>query len=266
MTQRCLRALARVLMVVAALATTAGVAALSAQSTGKIEGHIKDPQGAPIPNARVFIPGTSFNAPVNPQGYYFIENIPAGTVSVRATYVGYQPLQKDGVRVLSGQTLTLDFTLQAAPVALQDIVVRTSAQNALVPARRGRDQADHHRRHGAEAAGRSHPAGAGAAAGRGAGEHLRQQPAVQPDHLGARRPRRPERHVHRRCSGAERHSHRNCDVAGRRASATPPARRFSRSRPTASRTRRSRPAPRRPPSATPRPASSTSRPAPAATS
>lgn len=133
MTQRCLRALARVLMVVAALATTAGVAALSAQATGKIEGHIKDPQGAPIPNARVFIPGTSFNAPVNPQGYYFIENIPAGTVSVRATYVGYQPLQKDAVRVLSGQTLTLDFTLQAAPVALQDIVVRSSVQNALVP-------------------------------------------------------------------------------------------------------------------------------------
>ena len=177
MTQRCLRSLARVLMVVAALATTAGVAALSAQSTGKIEGHIKDPQGAPIPNARVIIVGTAFSAPVNPQGYYFIENIPAGTVSVRATYVGYRPLQQDGVRILSGQTLTVDFTLESSPVQLADIVV-TAEQERAGAARRGLDQADHHRRHGAEAAGRSHPAGARVAAGRGAGEHLRQQPAV----------------------------------------------------------------------------------------
>ena len=133
MTQRCVRILARVLLVVAALATTAGVSALSAQANGKIEGHIRDQQGQPIPNARVIVVGTAFSAPVNAQGYYFIENIPPGTVSVRATYVGFRPLQQDGLRILSGQTQTVDFTLEAAPVTLQEIVVHTEMKNALVP-------------------------------------------------------------------------------------------------------------------------------------
>ena len=131
MIQQCVKSLARVLLVATAMAAS-GVAALSAQSTGKIEGHIKDPQGVPIPNARVIIVGTAFSAPVNPQGYYFIENIPAGTVSVRATYVGFKPLQQDGARILSGQTLTVDFTLEATPVQLAEITV-TAVRNALVP-------------------------------------------------------------------------------------------------------------------------------------
>ena len=42
MTQRCLRVLARVLLILAAVATTTGVSALSAQSTGKIQGYIRD--------------------------------------------------------------------------------------------------------------------------------------------------------------------------------------------------------------------------------
>ena len=55
-----------------------GAGALHAQgSTGKIEGRVRDQAGAPIVNAQVFVVGTSFNALTNPQGYYFINNVPA---------------------------------------------------------------------------------------------------------------------------------------------------------------------------------------------
>ena len=133
MTQRCVRALARVLLLVAALATTAGVAALRAQATGKIQGYITDAQGQPIPNARVTVTGTAFSAPTNAQGYYFIENIPAGLISARAAYIGYQPKEVQGLRVLAGQTVTLNFTLEQQAVQLQSLTVVETAKNALVP-------------------------------------------------------------------------------------------------------------------------------------
>ena len=65
----------------AAVALGLGAGSLLAQgSTGKIEGRVRDQAGAPIANAQVFMVGTAFNALTNPQGYYFINNVPAGTV------------------------------------------------------------------------------------------------------------------------------------------------------------------------------------------
>ncbi len=133
MTQRCWKAFARTFGVLAALALVVGLPALQAQATGKLEGHVTDAQSQPIPNATVLIPGTAFTAPTNAQGYYFIENIPAGTYSARAQYVGYRPLEIQGLRITSGQTITEDFKLEQAPVTVQQIVVTEQAVNALVP-------------------------------------------------------------------------------------------------------------------------------------
>ncbi len=133
MTQRCWKAFARTFGVLAALALFVGMPALHAQATGKLEGHVLDAQKQPIPNATVLIPGTSFTATTSSQGYYFIENIPAGVVSVQAQYVGYRPKRVDGLRITSGQTITQDFNLEQAPVTVQQIVVTEQAQNALVP-------------------------------------------------------------------------------------------------------------------------------------
>lgn len=133
MTQRCLRVLARVLLVLAAVATTAGVSALSAQSTGKIQGYIRDAANqAPIVHAQVVIPGTSYSAVTDARGYYFIENVPAGTVSLRANFINYKPHELTGLRVSAGQTMIEDFALEASPIQLADITI-SAAKNPLVP-------------------------------------------------------------------------------------------------------------------------------------
>ena len=138
MKQSCVSAFARAArpllrsVTVAAVALGLGAGTLLAQgSTGKIEGRVHDQNGAPIQNAQVVIVGTAFNATTNPQGYYFINNVPAGTADIRAVFVGYRPSRVNGVRVLAGQTITQDFTLEASTVQLSDIVV-TSTQ-PLVP-------------------------------------------------------------------------------------------------------------------------------------
>ncbi len=107
-------------------------AALSAQSTGKLEGRIRDQSGQPVANARVLIVGSSASATANPQGYYFFNNVPAGDVSVRVSYVGFKPKEITGVKILSGQTITQDVALEQTPVAVQEIQV-IAASNALVP-------------------------------------------------------------------------------------------------------------------------------------
>jgi hypothetical protein len=135
MKQSCVSAFARVAryFASAAVVLALGAGSLLAQgSTGKIEGRVRDQAGAPIANAQVFIVGTAFNALTNPQGYYFINNVPASTISVRAAFIGYKSTQVDGVKVLAGQTITVDIQLEQTAVQIQEITVVQQTQ-PLVP-------------------------------------------------------------------------------------------------------------------------------------
>jgi len=135
MKQSCVSAFARAARSFALAAVVMGIGASSlfAQgSTGKIEGRVRDQAGAPIANAQVFLVGTAFNALTNPQGYYFINNVPAGTYSVRAAFIGYKSTQVDGVKVLAGQTGTVDIQLEQTAVQIQEITVVQQTQ-PLVP-------------------------------------------------------------------------------------------------------------------------------------
>ncbi len=135
MTQSFVRALARSVRNVALAAVVLGVGApaLVAQSTGKIEGIVKDAGGQPVANAQVRILGTAFATTANTAGYYFFNSVPAGAAyDIRVNYVGYKPKELQGVRVQSGQTATQDVTLEQTTVEIQEITV-VAATNALVP-------------------------------------------------------------------------------------------------------------------------------------
>jgi hypothetical protein len=135
MKQSCVSAFARAARSFALAAVVLGIGAgslLAQGSTGKIEGRVRDQAGAPIANAQVFLVGTAFNALTNPQGYYFINNVPASTYSVRAAFIGYKSTQVDGVKVLAGQTGTVDIQLEQTAVQIQEITVVTQTQ-PLVP-------------------------------------------------------------------------------------------------------------------------------------
>ena len=94
----------------------ASAGALAAQ-TGKLEGKVRDQAGAPIQSAQVFIVGTAFSALTNAQGYYFINNVPAGTIALRGAFIGYKKTEIEGVKILAGQTITQDIQLERATVA-----------------------------------------------------------------------------------------------------------------------------------------------------
>ncbi|HEV8399117.1 MAG TPA: TonB-dependent receptor [Gemmatimonadales bacterium] len=102
------------------------------QTTGKVEGSVTDQAGVAIANAQVFVVGTSFGAISNDKGYYFINNVPVGTYTVRAQFIGYAPAEVRGVRVMGGNTITVDVKMQSSAVVLTGVTV-TAAANPIVP-------------------------------------------------------------------------------------------------------------------------------------
>jgi len=102
------------------------------QTTGKVEGTVTDQAGVPVANAQVFVVGTSFGAVTNDKGYYFINNVPVGTYTIRGQFIGYAPSEVRAVRVQGGQTATVDVKMQSSAVVLTGITV-TAAANPIVP-------------------------------------------------------------------------------------------------------------------------------------
>jgi outer membrane receptor for ferrienterochelin and colicin len=118
--------------VVVALLSAVAAPLAAQQVTGKIEGTVTDQAGAPLANAQVLLVGTSFGAVANDRGYYFINNVPVGTYTVRTQLIGYAPAEVRGVRVLGGQTLTADVRMQSSAVVVTGITV-SAAENPIVP-------------------------------------------------------------------------------------------------------------------------------------
>ena len=135
MTQRVRSAFGRflALSVGFTIALVIATSPLSAQqTTGKVEGSVTDQAGVPIANSQVFVVGTSFGAISNDKGYYFINNVPVGTYTVRAQFIGYAPAEVRGVRVSGGNTITVDVKMQSSAVVLTGVTV-TAAANPIVP-------------------------------------------------------------------------------------------------------------------------------------
>ena len=119
--------------VAAVIAICIAVVPLAAQqTTGKIEGTVTDQAGAAIAGAQVLVQGTSFAGITDQKGYYFINNVPVGTYTLRVQFIGFQVLEIQGARVFGGQTVTQNAKLTASAVQVAAVSV-TAAANPIVP-------------------------------------------------------------------------------------------------------------------------------------
>jgi hypothetical protein len=128
------KAVTRVALTLAAtvLFVTASVTNAHAQgSTGKIQGRITS-AGQPVAGASVTIVGTGLGNVIDSQGLYFINEIPAGLVTVHIQALGYRPVDITNQRITAGNTTTINQALEAAAVEIAAIQVRGD-RAALVP-------------------------------------------------------------------------------------------------------------------------------------
>ncbi len=111
---------------VAALACAALASAPSqaaAQSAATITGRVLDERtGAPLPNARVVLVGTTRTTVTDSRGSYRFETVTPGARQVQASRIGFSAATR-AVTLSEGATVELDFRLGASAVSLDELVV-----------------------------------------------------------------------------------------------------------------------------------------------
>ena len=100
-------------------------------TTGKLVGKVYDKStGDPLPALNITIEGTTLGASSDANGNYFINNIPAGTYTVVASYIGYETRTVENVKILADHTTTLNFDM--VETAIEGEVVVVTAERPLV--------------------------------------------------------------------------------------------------------------------------------------
>jgi Ca-activated chloride channel homolog len=113
------------------LATTAAAPAPRLTATGRVQGHVRDQDGAPIAQAQVFVVGTALNALSDSKGAYALPAVPVGSLTIRAAFIGYKSHQAT-INVRAGKTTTFDFKLEQSAVQMSEITV-TDAAGKMAP-------------------------------------------------------------------------------------------------------------------------------------
>ncbi len=95
-----------------------------AGTTGKLTGKITDAQtGDPLPGANILIVGTGLGGAADENGNYIILNIPPDNYTVKVSYLGYETVLVEGVKVIVDQTTILPVQLKPKTIEVGEVVV-----------------------------------------------------------------------------------------------------------------------------------------------
>ncbi|MFH5831491.1 TonB-dependent receptor domain-containing protein [Halalkalibaculum sp. DA384] len=100
-------------------------AAMFSQSTGSVSGTVTSQNDqSPVSDVNVFIPNTTFGTTTDNNGAFTISNLPAGTYTLKATFIGFEPARKR-VTITAGTTTEVAFSLAEVSYELSGIAVHS---------------------------------------------------------------------------------------------------------------------------------------------
>jgi Carboxypeptidase regulatory-like domain/TonB dependent receptor len=103
------------------LALLAGTILHGQQNLGSISGIVRDPSGAVVPRAELTLQRQETGAEIKllsgADGAYTFPALHVGTYSIRVTLSGFKTAEAKDLRVVAGESLSVDFTLELGQVA-----------------------------------------------------------------------------------------------------------------------------------------------------
>lgn len=121
---------ARSLVSFLTLIVACSATAVAQAPTGTVNGTVRRAgSDAPLAGVQVSIVGTRLGSVTKDDGSYVINGVPAGAQRVSARLIGFAP-KISPVTAVAGGTATLDFTLSATALTLEEVVVTGTAGQA----------------------------------------------------------------------------------------------------------------------------------------
>jgi len=113
------------------------LSAFAQETTGEIQGTVKDPTGAVVPNVNVTVKGVDVGitrtAQTDSDGFFRIRQLPPGTYTVTTAAVsGFAAQTREQIQVALGNATTVDFSVSAGSVG--GVVNVTSDSGVIVDA------------------------------------------------------------------------------------------------------------------------------------
>src|SRR6267378_1774454 len=99
-----------------ALCTFFSISALAQETTGGLQGTVKDPTGAVVPGAKVVVTGSALAGSkelvTDGSGYYRFANLPPGSYTITVTAKGFRTLKREGLVLEVGHLPSVDLVLE----------------------------------------------------------------------------------------------------------------------------------------------------------
>ncbi|MEX0660191.1 MAG: TonB-dependent receptor [Balneolaceae bacterium] len=101
---------------------------LLAQNSSSINGYITDSQsGETLISANVAILELNRGTSTNTSGYYSITNLPSGTYTIVASYIGYRQIERK-IELTDGETSRINIEMLPDDLELEEVVVESEAE------------------------------------------------------------------------------------------------------------------------------------------
>src|SRR5579864_1774784 len=115
------RVLKPVVLLAAVTMVLSAVALFAQETTGGLQGTVKDASGAVVSNAHVVVRGSTLagDKSLNTEstGYYRFANLPPGVYSVEVSAKGFKTTKREGLTIEIGHLPTVDLTLEVGTAA-----------------------------------------------------------------------------------------------------------------------------------------------------
>ena len=110
-------------------------------NAGTISGYVKNNKdNTSIPGVIVTLKDTKLGASTDSQGYYFIDNVPAGSYKMKVHAIGFKAEEQTIKIIDNASRIKLDFTLNEEAVKMQEVIIKARADRELETSSRAEEK------------------------------------------------------------------------------------------------------------------------------